>query len=184
MLVTGRTFALLEGLCLGRCLLLVSRVPPPPRIVSGGGGGQGIATFHFANILTRLGIEYLRCVCWLDKVVLLVHCCVLQISCIQSTPLYPVSCRTLQFFATSAMDVDHIDTYPAGVVVNFQRSGGSIVPAKILSRAKPSTKSAARPSLQPSLQLESPFLWPLLRMCSYSESSTPARKSGTEPVSE
>ena len=36
--------------------------------------------------------------------------CVLQISCIQGTPLYPVSCRTLQFFATSAMDADHIDT--------------------------------------------------------------------------
>eukprot|EP00670_Eutreptiella_braarudii_P029332 CAMPEP_0174380478 /NCGR_PEP_ID=MMETSP0811_2-20130205/123399_1 /TAXON_ID=73025 ORGANISM="Eutreptiella gymnastica-like, Strain CCMP1594" /NCGR_SAMPLE_ID=MMETSP0811_2 /ASSEMBLY_ACC=CAM_ASM_000667 /LENGTH=145 /DNA_ID=CAMNT_0015533361 /DNA_START=861 /DNA_END=1298 /DNA_ORIENTATION=+ len=29
------------------------------------------------------------------------------------------------------MDVDHIDTYPAGAV-NFQRSGGSIVPAKIV----------------------------------------------------
>jgi hypothetical protein len=30
------------------------------------------------------------------------------------------------------MDVDHIDTYPAGAVFNFQRSGGSIVPATIL----------------------------------------------------
>jgi hypothetical protein len=30
------------------------------------------------------------------------------------------------------MDVDHIDTYPACDVVNFQRSGVSIVPAKIL----------------------------------------------------
>eukprot|EP00670_Eutreptiella_braarudii_P004704 CAMPEP_0174282796 /NCGR_PEP_ID=MMETSP0809-20121228/3368_1 /TAXON_ID=73025 ORGANISM="Eutreptiella gymnastica-like, Strain CCMP1594" /NCGR_SAMPLE_ID=MMETSP0809 /ASSEMBLY_ACC=CAM_ASM_000658 /LENGTH=122 /DNA_ID=CAMNT_0015377253 /DNA_START=376 /DNA_END=744 /DNA_ORIENTATION=- len=29
------------------------------------------------------------------------------------------------------MDVDYIDTYPAGAV-NFQRSGGSIVPAKIV----------------------------------------------------
>ena len=34
----------------------------------------------------------------------MVHCCVLQISCIQGTPLYPVSCRTLQFLAMSAMN--------------------------------------------------------------------------------
>ena len=31
------------------------------------------------------------------------------------------------FFAISAMDVD-IDTYPAGVVVNFHCLGGTIVP--------------------------------------------------------
>ena len=30
------------------------------------------------------------------------------------------------------MDIDHIDTYRAGAVVNFKHSGGSIVPAKIL----------------------------------------------------
>ena len=64
--------------------------------------------------------------------VLLVHSCVLQISCIQGTPPCPVSCRTIPFFATSAMDVDHIDMYPAGAVVNFQRSGCSIVPPKIV----------------------------------------------------
>ena len=68
----------------------------------------------------------------LAKVVLLVHCCVLQISCIQGTPLYSVLYRKLQFFAVSALDVDHIDTYPARAVVNFKRSGGSTVPAKIL----------------------------------------------------
>jgi hypothetical protein len=39
--------------------------------------------------------ELLLCVCRLDKVVLLVHCCVLQISCIQGTPPYPVSSRKL-----------------------------------------------------------------------------------------
>ena len=60
------------------------------------------------------------------------HCCVLQISGIQGTPLHPVSCRTPQFFAILALDVDRFDTYPAGAVVNFQSSGGSIVPAKIL----------------------------------------------------
>ena len=53
------------------------------------------------------------------------------------------------------MDVDHIDrTQLAGTVVNFKRSGGSIVPAKppakpaykaAKPRAKPSTKSAAKP---------------------------------------
>ena len=56
----------------------------------------------------------------------------------------------------------------------------TIKPAK--PRAKPSTKSAAKPAaqVQPSLHLESPFLWPLLSMCSSSESNTPARKSGTQ----
>ena len=40
-------------------------------------------------------------------------------------------------FAISAMGVDHIDTYSPGAVVNFQRSGGSIiVPAKILGPAE------------------------------------------------
>ena len=39
------------------------------------------------------------------------------------------------------------------------------------------------PRWQPSLQLESPFLWPLLSMCSSSESNTPARESGTQSLS-
>ena len=39
-----------------------------------------------------------------------------------------------------------------------------------------------QPSLQPSLQLESPFLWPLWSMCTSSESNTPARKSGTQSL--
>ena len=46
----------------------------------------------------QMSCELLRCVCWLAKVVLLVHCDALQVSCIQGTPLYPVSGRTLQFF--------------------------------------------------------------------------------------
>ena len=33
-----------------------------------------------------------------------------------------------------------------------------------------------------SLQLESPFLWPLWSMCSSSVSNTPARKSGTQSL--
>ena len=89
------------------------------------GGSEGTVTFHFANLLRRSDIELLLCVCWLDKVVLLVHCCVVQISGIQGTPLHPVSCITLQFFTILAMDVEPFDTYPAGAVVNFQRSGGS-----------------------------------------------------------
>ena len=46
-----------------------------------------------------------------------------------------VPCIIMQntlFFTISAMDVDHIDTYPAGADVNFQRSGDSVVLAKIL----------------------------------------------------
>ena len=43
------------------------------------------------------------CVCWLAKVVLLVHCS-LQVSCIQGTLQYPVSCRTLQLFVISVID--------------------------------------------------------------------------------
>ena len=36
--------------------------------------------------------------------------------------------------------------------------------------------------VQPSLQLKTPFLWPLLSMCSSSESNTPPRKSGTQQI--
>ena len=40
--------------------------------------------------------------------------------------------QTSQFFAFSAMDVEHIDTYTPGTVVNFKRSEGTVVLAKIL----------------------------------------------------
>ena len=36
------------------------------------------------------------------------------------------------FFTISAIDVDHIDMYPAGAIVSFQGSGGTVVLAKIL----------------------------------------------------
>ena len=36
-------------------------------------------TFRFASLLSRLDIELVLCVCWLDKMVLQGHCCVLQI---------------------------------------------------------------------------------------------------------
>ena len=68
-------------------LLSTAKVPPPFNIKGGG------VTFRFSNLLRRLDIELLLCVCWLDKVGLLVF----QISCIQGTTLYPVSCRTLSF---------------------------------------------------------------------------------------
>ena len=73
----------------------IGQPPPPP--LNSNRGGVGTFTFRFSNSLRRLDVELLLCVCWLDKVVLLVHSCVLQISCIQSTPLYPVSYRTLSF---------------------------------------------------------------------------------------
>ena len=38
------------------------------------------------------------------------------------------------------------------------------------------------PRWQPSLQLKSPYLWPLLNMCSSSESNTPERKSGRQSL--
>ena len=60
-------------------------------------GGGGTVTFHFPNFLSRLDVEVLLWVCWLDEVVLLVHCCVLQISCVEGTALCPLSCRTLSF---------------------------------------------------------------------------------------
>ena len=40
--------------------------------------------------------------------------------------------QTSQFFAPLAMDVEHIDTYTPGTVVNFKRSEGTAVLAKIL----------------------------------------------------
>ena len=45
--------------------------PPPPSKR----WGKGTVTFHFPNFLRRLDIEVLLCACWLDKVLLLVHCC-------------------------------------------------------------------------------------------------------------
>ena len=68
--------------------MLQGQYPPPlhsnfPCIVIGGGGSP---LSVFANLRRRLDIELLRCVCWLAKVVLLVHCCALQVSCIQGTP--------------------------------------------------------------------------------------------------
>ena len=117
----------------------------------------------------------------------LVHCCVLQICCIQGTPPYPVSCWTLQYFAISAIDVDHIDTYPACAVVYFQRSWGSIVLAKIVlvtglqppakppakpapkaakPRAKSSTKSAAKPAAHVVATTPPPLWQPNLPHCS------------------
>ena len=108
-------------------------------------------TFSFANLLGRPDIELVLCVCWLDKVVVFVHCCVVQVSGIQGTPLYPVLCRIFQFFLISAMGVDHIDTYPAGAVVNFKRSGGSIVPTKFW--APQSTMLTTGPSHMSALAL-------------------------------
>ena len=52
--------------------------------------------------------------------------------------------QNTEFFAVSVMDVDHIDTYPASTVVNFQRSGGSGVLAKILG---PSERGADNQSI-------------------------------------
>ena len=106
------------------------------------------------------------------------------------------------FHNFSNLDVDHTNTYPAGADVNFQPSGGSVVPAKIAlatgagapchapcqacsqscqtscQTPKPRVQPNLLPGWQPSLQ-QSPFLWPLLSMCSSSESNTPAIKSGT-----
>ena len=88
------------------CLYVLFRVVGPLHIIGGGGGGggEGTVAFLLANLRRRLHIDFLWCICRLDNVVLLVHCCVLQVSCIQGTPLCPVSCRTLQFFVISAMD--------------------------------------------------------------------------------
>ena len=40
--------------------------------------------------------------------------------------------QTSQFFAISTMDVEHIDTYTPGMVVNLKRSEGTAVLAKIV----------------------------------------------------
>jgi len=59
-------------------------------------------------------------------------------------------------------------------------------PAPKLPNLVPNPQPRVQPNLlprwQPSLQLESPFLWPLLSMCSSSESNAPARKSGTQSL--
>ena len=108
----------------------------PCLVSGGGGGGKGMVAFHFPNFLGRLDIEVLLCVCWLDEVLSLVHCCVLQTSRMEGTALYPV-CRTL--FAISAMNLNDTHTYSAGAVVDFQRSDSSIVSAKILGPSERGT---------------------------------------------
>ena len=45
---------------------------------------------------------------------------------------WTLSCRPLSFFAISGMDVEHVDTYTPSTVVNFKRSEGTVVLAKIL----------------------------------------------------
>ena len=47
-------------------------------------------------------------------------------------------------------------------------------------RVQPNLLPRWQPGLQPSLQLESPFPWPQLSVCTSSESNTLARKSGTQ----
>ena len=54
-------------------------------LVSGGGGGEGTITRRFPNFLRRLDMELLLCICWPDKVVSLVHGCVLQLHLRHST---------------------------------------------------------------------------------------------------
>ena len=43
----------------------------------------------------------------------------------------PCIMQTSQYFAISAMDVEHIDTYTPSTVVNFKRSEGTVVLARI-----------------------------------------------------
>jgi hypothetical protein len=59
-------------------------------------------------------------------------------------------------------------------------------PAPKLPNLVPNPQPRVQPNLlprwQPSLLLESPFLWARLSMCSSSESNTPARKKGTQSL--
>ena len=52
-------------------------------------GREGTITFHFPIFLDGWTLRF-SCVCWLEEARLLVHCRVLQISCIEGTALYPV----------------------------------------------------------------------------------------------
>ena len=74
-----------------------------------------MGTFAFiVSILIRgLDIEVLMGLYWLDKVVLLLHCCAIRISCFKGTTLHPVA-------------------HAADIIVNLQHSVGRGVHAKIL----------------------------------------------------
>ena len=52
----------------------------------------------------------------------------------------------------------------------------------LVPHPQPRVQPNLLPRWQPSLQLESPFLWPLWGMCSSSESNTRARQSGTQSL--
>ena len=127
--------------------------------------------------------------------------CTSALYCIQGTPPYPVSCRTLQCFA-SQPSMLIILTRTQLVLLSISsllgafscacHRGWSPLPSPLpsllpkLPTLMPNPQPRVRPDLlprwQPSLLLESPFLWPLLSMCSSSESSNAARKSGTQSL--
>ena len=116
------------------------------------------------------------------------HCCVPQISCIQGTPPYPVSCTTLQFlqFQPSMLI---ILTRTQLVLLPISNVRGAVLclprlcllqglepPAKpsekpapkaAKPRAKPSTKSAAKPAAQVAATTHPhpPFGSRIRRMC-------------------
>ena len=80
-------------------------VPPPPAPLYGkrpclvsGGGGEGTVTFHFLKFLRTLDTEVLLCLClcWLDKVMLLVHVTHCTAPCLM---------LKTEFLAFSAMNV-------------------------------------------------------------------------------
>ena len=110
------------------------------------------------------------------KVLLLVHCCVLEIFCIQG---YNVPC-IMQFQPWMSI----ILTCTQLVLLSISNVQGAVL---CLPRFwAPSERAVdygsityVACSLQSSLQLDSPFQWPLLSMCSSSKSNTRAQQSGT-----
>ena len=77
-----------------------------------------------------MNIGVLLCVDCLDKAIVSVHCCAKAFLCIQVKILIRVPSITLSS-AMSVVGINHIGTHPACAIINFQRSNGADVLAKI-----------------------------------------------------
>ena len=146
--------------------------------------GEGDTVFlSFLISMPGLDIEVLSCVNCLDKVVLLVHCCILGIYCAQANP---VSHRTLGIW--------QFEPWMNGWMMFLNQIAcdrgwnplPNLLPSPLskLLNLVPNPQAGVQPnplpSWQPSLRLERPFQWPLFSICSSSKSSIRARKSGTQ----
>ena len=137
--------------------------------------GRGNHHFHFPKFTEKFDIELLSRVCWLDKVVAFLHCCVLHM-------FLPMgNCISRVTFLSQKTCHRGWNPMP-GRCQACSQGCETLVQKGLQPKLLPKLLPRWQPSLQPSLQLESPSLWPLLSMCSSSKSNTLTKESGTQSL--